>query len=46
MHDSLTNTDIKVFEKNLYDLYLQSLWLPTFHPEGETLKLLVQICRE
>lgn len=33
-------------EQTLYELFLQSLWLPTAHPEGEVLKRLLQIMRK
>ena len=46
MANDLHHKPIKAYEKELYELYLHSLWLPTFHPEAETLKLMVQVCRE
>lgn len=33
IHD-LNQKPLKNYEKELYELYLHSLWLPTFHPEG------------
>lgn len=41
MVNDLLHKPIKLYERELYELYLHSLWLPTFHTEAETLKIMV-----
>ena len=34
MTNDILQKPIKLYEKELYELYLHSLWLPTFHAEA------------
>lgn len=45
LRGELKGKDIREYEEKLYEIYLLSLWLPTFHHETSTIKRLLLLSR-
>lgn len=46
LRDDFLGKEISSYKEKLYELYLLSLWLPTFHYETSTIKRLLMLSRD
>jgi hypothetical protein len=46
LNDDFLGKDISGYADKLYEIYLLSLWLPTYHHETSTIKRLLLISRD